>query len=668
MEQSVIKKQIRKGLAIFSVLIVSTILLGMIGCSSNSVTPREGSISGKITNISGKAVEDALVSWAYDRTRWCLTDANGAYYIDGIGFGDQDFLVESFGYRTATFKASIFSGQNTAAGEVKIEAKSFDYLEIKVGEVSATHAVISWKTTDYTNGLIEYGETDALGRVVREETGVYATTHSIKITGLTAAKTYYLKVIANREGRAAETSSLQTLNTLSTLEDKTPPNPPAGIEAALTGTPGQIAVFWAASSDTDLKGYKVYRSELANGVFSVASNMLIAKGQEKFTDYTVTAGKKYFYRVTALDQAGNESGFNNMASMMVPGNIATEVRWTRANSPYIVAGDITVSETGKLYIDAGVEVLIAETDGLRSGNQNLVEFNVSGAIIASAGSGLPVVFASARVNPDKGMWQGLALSNSEDGSCTLINVNISDAVYGIHINKSTGQFSQIAVSNSTTGLVCENTSGVTIDRVTTKRCSTGMEVRNNSSLMISGCSLVHPTTGINSQSNDGLKIIACNFLEYTDAGLISNESGGIVEFIDNLFVSPIGTGLKILQQSVLAEYNTFDTPYAVQITSGNSTVRKNLIMADRSVFGAGKKGIEHLAGTLPLIKFGPNNLQGFASDTAYIGCEATADSKTDDVLLMKELSGDTYDYRLRQAYPSLSDPWGIRRETIPFEN
>jgi hypothetical protein len=667
MEQSADRKRTLPGRAIFPALIVLTVIFGMIGCSGNSVTPREGSISGKITDISGKPVEDALVSWAYDRTRWCLTDENGAYYIQGIGFGDQDFLVEAFGYRTATFKASIYSGQNTAAAETKVEAKSFDYLEIKVDEFSATHAVISWKTTDYTNGLVEYGETDALGRVVREEAGVYSTTHSVKITGLTAAKTYYFKVIANREGRAAETSTLQTLNTLSTIEDKTAPTPPAGVEAALTGTPGQLAVFWAASSDTDLKGYRVYRSELANGVFSVISNVMIARGQEKFTDYTVTAGKKYFYRVTAIDQAGNESGFNNMASMLVPGNIATEIRWTRANSPYLVAGDIMVSETGKLYIDSGVEVLMAETDGLRSGNPELIEFNVSGAIIASAGNGLPVVFASARVNPDKGMWQGLALSNTEDSGNTLINVNISDAVYGLHIDKSTGQFSEIGITNCTTGVVCENTTGLSIFKATTRRCSTGMELKSNNSLLINGCSLVHPTTGINSQSNAGLKITACNFLEYTETGLMSNESGGIIEFIDNLFVSPVGTGLKIMQQSVLVEYNTFDTPSAIQINSGNSNLRKNLIMADRSIFGSGNKGIEYLAATLPLIKFGPNNMQGFASDTAYVGCEATADSKTDDVLLMKELSGGIYDYRLRQAYPDLSDPWGIRREAIPFE-
>ncbi len=653
------------GLALFFAVAV---VLSMIGCSSTSVTPREGSISGRIISVAGTPVEDALVSWAYDRTRWCLTDENGSYYIEGIGFGDQNFLVEAFGYRTAMFSAAVYSGQSTTAGEVKIEAKSFDFSEIAVEEVSATHAIVSWKTTDYTNGLIEYGDSDALGRYVREESGVYATTHSLKITGLTAAKTWYFRIVANREGRAAETSALQTLNTLSTLEDRNPPTPPANVEAALSGVPGQVTVFWAASGESDLKGYCVYRSETANGVFAKVSNVLIARGQERFTDNTVLAGKKYYYRVTALDQANNESGFNNVAAMVVPGTVSTEVRWLRANSPYHVDGDITVSETGRLIIDPGVEVLIADTDGLRSGNQNLVEFNISGALIASAGEGLPIVFASARINPEKEQWQGLVFDGDEDGSSALVNVSVSDAVTGVHIKKSAGIFSQISVSNCTTAVVCENSTGLKVNSLTTQRCPTGMELRGNSGLVVSDSSFLHPQTAINSHDNSGLTVSGCNFIEYTETGLLSNESGGIVEVTNNLFVSPLGLGLKILRQNPLVEYNTFDSPYAIQITTGNPVIRKNLIMAARSAFSDGRKGIENLSGAQPAPRFGPNNMTGFAAEVAYIGCEATADSTSESLLLMKDLSGDLYDYRLRQAYPDLSDPWGIRRTTIPFKN
>ena len=132
-----------------------------------------------------------------------------------------DFVVEAFGYRTASFKAAVYSGSNTTAGNVKMEARSFDYQEIKVTEVSSTHAVVTWKTTDYTNGLIEYGETDSLGRVVREKSGVFSTSHNLKITGLNRRQNLLFQNRGQSRRPTGRTSSLQTVNTLSTLEDRT---------------------------------------------------------------------------------------------------------------------------------------------------------------------------------------------------------------------------------------------------------------------------------------------------------------------------------------------------------------------------------------------------------------------------------------------------------------
>jgi hypothetical protein len=630
------------------------------------VTPREGSLQGKIVNTAGNPVEDALVSWAYDRTRWSLTDDKGSYHIDGIGFGDQVFSVEAFGYRSSSFAASIYSGQVTTAASFSIEAKSFDYKEIKVNEVSATHVVISWQTTDYTNGLIEYGESESMGRTVREEANAYATSHSLKITDLSPEKQYFFKIIANREGRNAETSAINNFITLSSLEDQTPPSPPAAVEAALTTIPGQVTVFWAPSSDPDLKGYRVYRSELANAPYTLVSNMLIAKGQERYTDMAVMPGKKYYYRVTAVDQAGNESGFNNVASMMVPGSVANEIRWTRANSPYKVCGDLNILETGKLYIDAGVEILVCETDAFRSNDENRVEITVSGAIIASAGNDLPVVFASARTNPDKEDWAGISFINVENQANTLVNVIISAAQTGLSVNNSVGNFSGVDIRNCILGAKCENNANLTVAGLKTSRCTTGIELRSNQSISLSDSTFIHPQIAINSQLNDGLKIIGCNLLEYTDTGLISNESSGVLEISNNLFVSPQGTGIKLVNRNPLVQYNTFDSPYGIQVSQGNPVISKNIFLAGRSVFGAGKKGIENLSGSLPLPVYGPNNMTGFAAEVRYLNCTPSADSKTEDVLLMMQINGKTYDYRLRQPFPDIDDTWGIRREEIPY--
>jgi len=186
-------------------------------------------------------------------------------------------------------------------------------------------------------------------------------------------------------------------------------------------------------------------------------------------------------------------------------------------------------------------------------------------------------------------------------------------------------------------------------------------------LLVSGSTFVHPAIGISSQLNDGIEISGCNFLEYTETGLVSNEAGGNILFTNNLFVSPLGTGIKLAQRNVTIDYSTFDTPYLIQINQGNPVIRKNIFMAKRSAFGTGQKGIEHLLGTVPLPVFGPNNMTDFNSDVSYVGCTASEDSTSEAVLMMMELTGDKYDYRLRQPYPDIEDTWGINRESIPYE-
>ncbi len=651
-------------LVVFILSVAGTFLFG---CSGSSVTPREGSINGRITTVEGNPIEDALVTWQYDRTRWALTDPSGNFHIEAIGFGDQMFQVEAFGYRTSQFKASIYSGQTTEVPAQSIESKSFEYQEITVTETSATHAVVSWKTTDYTNGYIEYGETSSMGRTVRETTGNYATTHSLTIPGLSPAKQYFFKIIASRENRNAETSVTRSFSTVSSLEDTTPPIAPTGVAASLNGQQNQATIFWAPSSDLDLKGYRVYRAEISNGTFSRVSQTLIAKGQERYVDVSVTPGKKYYYRVTSIDQAGNESGYNNQTSILVPGNISNTITWTRANSPYVLAGDLTILSTGRLNIDSGVEVLIESFDSLATGDTSKVEIIVNGAIVASAGNDIGVVFASNDTVQSKGLWKGIHFKNVENPANSLVNVTIKDADIGLTMENSAGVFDQINIIDCSTAAKIVSTANNKLSRLTATRCTTGIEASTNSSLTIESCTLVHSTKGIVSSANNGLKISGCNFIEFIDTALTSDEAGGQIEFSNNLFVSPSGLGISLLSQNPTVEYNTFDTPYAIQITQSSPILRKNILLAERSVFGTGKKAIEHLANSSPKPVFGPNNVYGFAEENSYIGCEKTSDSLSMDVLLMKEINGKTYDYRLRQAFPDNTDPWGINRIEIPYE-
>jgi len=657
-------------LSIVKLLIIGLTLLGttpvFLGCeSSNNVTPREGALEGTITDKSGTALATVLVSWAYDPTRWGRTDTKGNFTVEGVGFGDQIFVAEKTGYRKKSFQAAIYSGTITTIKQVIMETATFEYTNISVDEVSATHAVISWKTTDYTNGVIECGETESLGRTIRETESQYATAHTLTITDLKPQTRYYFKIIASRQNQPSETSVISDFTTLSALEDRKVPDPPKGAGAALSEQPNQVTVFWAANSEADLKGYKLYRCETPNGTFAAVNNGIVAKGQERYVDVGVVTGKKYYYRVSAIDQANNESGPSECVSMVIPGNLTQQVLWTRANSPYILAGDLDIQSTGLLRLDSGVVVKMADYDALRRGNANIVEIRVAGGIVASASkTEVPVVFTSDRSPPAAGDWGGISI-NSDGSTSSLANVTLAYAGTALSLSKKTGTFNGVSILNCNTGIIATQTTDLLLTDVSITYCETGMEISDNVRLKIDGCSFNHTKRGILSNLNDTLTIQRNDFLEYTDFGLTTNDSYGDIIITNNLFISPSGLGLHIIDKPPKVDYNTFDSAYGIQIDKGNPIIEKNLIGGQKSYTGIGLKGIEHLAGEQPLPLFGPNSVYGFTLGKDYIGCASTSTSLASEPMFMKDWGSTTYDYRLKQGYPNNTDPWGIRRTTAP---
>jgi hypothetical protein len=83
--------------------------------------------------------------------------------------------------------------------------------------------------------------------------------------------------------------------------DKFPPAVPEDLSAV--PTPQSIELSWTRNTETDFRGYNIFRS------VDNASFEKIASFVEKptFSDSKVEAGKKYRYTVSAVDLTGNES-------------------------------------------------------------------------------------------------------------------------------------------------------------------------------------------------------------------------------------------------------------------------------------------------------------------------------------------------------------------------
>ncbi|MBN1764491.1 MAG: cellulase family glycosylhydrolase [Sedimentisphaerales bacterium] len=86
--------------------------------------------------------------------------------------------------------------------------------------------------------------------------------------------------------------------------DTTPPAAPAGLAATAGG--GVISLDWNDNGESDLDGYNVYRSTSSGSGYTRINDSLLSSSE--YTDNYVSHMLTYYYVVTAVDIAANESG------------------------------------------------------------------------------------------------------------------------------------------------------------------------------------------------------------------------------------------------------------------------------------------------------------------------------------------------------------------------
>jgi hypothetical protein len=105
-----------------------------------------------------------------------------------------------------------------------------------------------------------------------------------------------------------------------TPRDVFPPAAPQGLEAAIIPATQQGAAYvelsWAISPEPDLAGYRVYRSDRDDTTGDRLKGELLPS--PAFRDIPVVPGRRYFYRVSAVDRAGNESSMSSVVPAEVP--------------------------------------------------------------------------------------------------------------------------------------------------------------------------------------------------------------------------------------------------------------------------------------------------------------------------------------------------------------
>ncbi|MEE9190209.1 MAG: GDSL-type esterase/lipase family protein [Candidatus Neomarinimicrobiota bacterium] len=98
----------------------------------------------------------------------------------------------------------------------------------------------------------------------------------------------------------------------------TPPAVPEGLEA--TANENSIDLRWNSVKDSDIASYVLY-SGLESGNLNYLLNVI--HPGTTYTHVELDPGREYFYRVSAMDQSGNQSARSNVVSAIIP-NIEEE--------------------------------------------------------------------------------------------------------------------------------------------------------------------------------------------------------------------------------------------------------------------------------------------------------------------------------------------------------
>lgn len=147
-----------------------------------------------------------------------------------------------------------------------------------------------------------------------------------------------------------KTEKLSPLRTYCERVDSFPPAPPQYFTGKIDTT-GKVTLSWKANTDEDIYGYRVYRANNPRFEFMLISSAEILDTTFADSINLKTLTKKIHYKVRAIDERQNQSGFSDMLSITRPDiippvspvlkNIADvkgkpEITWVNSSSSDVV--------------------------------------------------------------------------------------------------------------------------------------------------------------------------------------------------------------------------------------------------------------------------------------------------------------------------------------------
>lgn len=170
--------------------------------------------------------------------------------------------------------------------------------------------------------------------------------------------------------------------------DTTPPDKPKKPKAI--GRSNLVLIKWERAEAPDLAGYRLYRSATPlTGFQEIARTE-----QAGYRDENLKNSGRYYYQVTAVDLAGNESDPTDTFLGMpiapgptpVGGVLEADTTWYAGASPYIIEKEVLVKDKVRLKIEPGARILsrgggiiIEGSLEAKGDSENIIEFDTAEA-------------------------------------------------------------------------------------------------------------------------------------------------------------------------------------------------------------------------------------------------------------------------------------------------
>lgn len=308
--------------------------------------------------------------------------------------------------------------------------------------------------------------------MVESPEGVYVGTYQV-LPGDNIKEAIVTARLTDKSGNSSEWQDVLGPVTI----DTTPPAVPVGLRAK--GADASAHLTWEANKEPDLAGYRLYRSLTPLSGFSQVIETEFAKAE----DPGLVNGKAYFYRLSAMDRAGNESVPSAVISVTpvapgpttIGGEMKGETTWYAAASPYVITKEVVVPLDSSLTIEPGT-VIQSQGPALR----------IKGQLIAKEKEGQGI----RMISQGEGNWEGLIF---EEGQGILENCQVQQARTGVACISSSPQLNSCDISQNDIGISLQGascrprllSSSVAFNR------GCGLFVSSSAAVEIKGCKITH---------------------------------------------------------------------------------------------------------------------------------------------------------------------------------